>query len=136
MYFDGDCAVCSREVGMYRKLDRDGGIVWYDVSSDTGDLVDGRVSRSDALSGLHARLPDGRLVTGVDAFVAVWERLPGFEMAARVARWRPARWMLETGYGWYAPRRKRLARFLEPRPEPTSRRNDETSWRDPGKTKP
>ena len=114
MYYDGACPVCSKEVAMYRKLDRDGAIRWHDVSESDGDLGADRVSQADALTVLHARLPDGRLVKGVDAFIAVWDRLPGFKTFARVARWKPVTWMLEKGYAWYAPRRKRLTRMLEP----------------------
>lgn len=114
MYYDGGCPVCAREVAVYRKLDRNRAIRWHDVSVGEGDLGLDHVSQADALTILHARLPDGRLVTGVDAFIAVWDRLPGFKSFARLARWRPVTWMLEKGYGWYAPRRKRLARLLEP----------------------
>lgn len=114
MYYDGACPVCSREAAVYRKLDRDGAIRWHDVSEGEGDLGSDQVSQADALEVLHARLPDGRLVTGVDAFIAVWERLPRFKVFARLARWRPISWSLEKGYHWYAPRRKRLARLLEP----------------------
>lgn len=112
MYYDGACPVCSREVSLYRKLDRNGRIRWHDVSADAGDLGADRVSQADALTVLHARLPDGRLVKGVDAFIAVWDRLPGFTLFARLARWRPVTWMLEKGYAWYAPRRKTVAQLL------------------------
>ncbi len=114
MYYDGACPICSKEVATYRRLDRDNAVRWHDVSVSDGDLGLDGVSQSDALTILHARLPDGRLVKGVDAFIAVWERLPRFRLFARVARWRPVHWMLEKGYGWYAPRRKRLTRLLEP----------------------
>lgn len=114
MYYDGACPVCSREVSFYRNLDRKGAVRWRDISLDEGDLGADRISQTDALTILHARLPDGRVVTGVDAFIAVWDRLPGFKGFARLARWRPVTWMLEKGYAWYAPRRKRLARLLEP----------------------
>lgn len=112
LYYDGACPVCSREVSLYRKLDREGSIRWHDVSESEGDLGSDGVNQTDALAIIHARLPDGRLVTGVEAFIAVWDRLPGFRRFAGVARWRPVTWMLEKGYAWYAPRRKRVMRLL------------------------
>jgi predicted DCC family thiol-disulfide oxidoreductase YuxK len=108
VYYDGACPVCSREVALYRRLDAASAIRWHDVSVDAGDLGRDGVSQADALAVLHARLPDGRLVTGVAAFVAIWERLPVVRRLAPVARWRPVRWLLERGYAWYAPRRRRL----------------------------
>jgi predicted DCC family thiol-disulfide oxidoreductase YuxK len=108
VYFDGACPVCSREVEMYDRADRACSIQWHDVSADAGDLGRDGVSQADALARMHARLPDGRLVTGVQAFIAIWERVPGFKLFAPIARWAPARWLLERGYDWYAPRRQRL----------------------------
>ncbi len=112
VYFDGACPVCSREVEIYNRADRACAIQWHDVSVNGGDLCQDGVSQADALARMHARLPDGRLVTGVQAFIAVWERIPGFRMFAPIARWAPVRWVLERGYDWYAPRRTRLTAHL------------------------
>jgi hypothetical protein len=67
-------------VAFYRKLDRNRAVRWHDVSADVETLQLHGVTQSDALARLHARLSDGRLVTGVQAFIAVWERIPGFKM--------------------------------------------------------
>ena len=108
VYFDGACPVCSREVGLYRRLDRSCSIKWHDVSVDTGDLAKDGVDQTEALARLHARMPNGQLAIGVDAFVTIWERVPLFKPLALLARLTPVRWLLERGYSWYAPRRKRL----------------------------
>jgi len=105
VYYDGACTVCSKEVTLYNKLDQNRAIGWHDVSVGVGDLEGDGVTRADALARLHARLPDGRLVTGVWAFIAIWERLPGFRLFAPLAKWAPVRWILERGYDWFAPRR-------------------------------
>lgn len=34
VYYDGACGVCSREVALYRRLDRAAAIRWHDVSGD------------------------------------------------------------------------------------------------------
>ena len=75
VYFDGACPVCSREVGFYDRIDRAGAIGWHDVSESEGDLGKDGVSQSDALARLHARLPDGQMVTGVQAFIAFEEKV-------------------------------------------------------------
>lgn len=111
-FYDGACPVCSREVELYRKLDRNGIVRWHDVSADAGDLETDGVTQADALARLHVRLSDGRLATGVQAFIAIWERLPGFRFLVPVTRWAPVRWALERGYDWYAPRRTRLTGHL------------------------
>lgn len=112
VFFDGACPVCSREVDLYKRRDRTCAIQWHDVSvregEGEGDLARDGASRADALARLHARLPDGRLVIGVDAFIAIWRSLPGFRLAVPLATLRPIRWLLDRGYDWYAPRRTRL----------------------------
>jgi predicted DCC family thiol-disulfide oxidoreductase YuxK len=113
VYYDGACPVCSREVEIYDRIDRAGTIGWHDVSESEGGLGRDGVTQCDALARLHARLPDGQIVTGVEAFIAIWERLPGFRLLAPLARRHPFRWLLERGYDWYAPRRTRLTRRLK-----------------------
>ena len=110
MYYDGACPICSKEVATYRRLDRDNAVTWHDVSVSDGDLGLDGVSQSDALTILHARLPDGRLVKGVDAFIAVWERLPRFQSV------RPCR-ALEAG-PLDAGKRVRMVRAAPQAPHP------------------
>ena len=108
VYYDGACPVCSREVGLYQRLDRSCSIKWHDVSVDAGDLAKDGVDQTDALDRLHARMPNGNLAIGVDAFVVIWERVPILKPLALLAHLTPVRWILDRGYAWYAPRRKRL----------------------------
>lgn len=108
VYYDGACPLCRREVAWYRRLDRAGRLAWQDVSRDAGDLARDGVCQADALARIHARRPDGTLVTGAAAFVAMWERLPGFRWLAPVARQRPMLAILERAYVWFAKRRGRL----------------------------
>jgi predicted DCC family thiol-disulfide oxidoreductase YuxK len=112
VYYDGQCPLCRREIAFYQRLDRKGAIRWHDISRDAGDLVYDGIDRQTALDRIHARRPDGTIVTGAAAFVAMWERLPGFACAAPVARTRPALALLERGYAWFAPRRNRISQWL------------------------
>lgn len=113
VYFDGSCPICSREVALYRRLDRRGRIRWHDASRDAGDLAADGVTRADALARLHVRDDDGRLVTGARGFVAIWERLPAFAWLAAIARRPAVLARLERGYAWLAPRRHRLFGWLD-----------------------
>lgn len=108
VYYDGACPLCRREVAWYQRLDRAGRLAWHDVSRDAGDLARDGVCQADALARIHARRPDGTLVTGAAAFVAIWERLPGFRLLAPLARQKPVLARLERAYLWFARRRRRL----------------------------
>ncbi len=110
VFFDGDCPLCAREVAFYRRLDGKRALRWRDVRGNAADLAREGVSQSQALARLHVRTAGGRIVTGVDAFVAIWERLPGFRAIAPIARRSPVRWVLARGYDWFAARRLRWFR--------------------------
>lgn len=112
VYYDGQCPLCRREVTFYRRLDRAGAIRWHDVSRDAGDLEYDGIDQQTALDRIHARRPDGSIVTGAEAFVEIWDRLPVFASAAPITRRRPALDLLERGYAWFAPRRHKLSRWL------------------------
>jgi 3-demethoxyubiquinol 3-hydroxylase len=56
------------------------------------------LSREAAYARLHARLPDGRLVSGARAFAALWQALPAFRPAGLAAALPGIVHLLEWGY--------------------------------------
>jgi predicted DCC family thiol-disulfide oxidoreductase YuxK len=112
VYYDGQCPLCVREISLYRRLDRKGAIQWHDVSQGVGDLACDAVTQKEALDRIHAREADGTILTGAQAFVAMWQRLPGFAGLAPIARRQPVLGLMEAGYGWFAPRRQKISRWL------------------------
>jgi predicted DCC family thiol-disulfide oxidoreductase YuxK len=111
VYFDGHCAVCSREVALYRRLDRRTRICWLDLAGPTDVLHDAGFSLAAALDLLHVRDADGSLRIGLDAHLLMWERLPGLHWLARaVRRHAGLRRRLETVYLAFTRRRPGLAR--------------------------
>jgi predicted DCC family thiol-disulfide oxidoreductase YuxK len=76
VWYDGDCPVCRQEVALYRRIDRDGLIGWIDiVALADSDLPAGK-TRQDLLGRFHAREGNGQWRVGVDAFAAIWQKLP------------------------------------------------------------
>jgi predicted DCC family thiol-disulfide oxidoreductase YuxK len=108
VYYDAACPLCRREVAWYQRLDRAGRIAWADVAASADTLAAQGISQADALARIHARWPDGRLISGAAVFVAIWRHLPGFRLIAPVAAWKPVLAVLERGYVWFARRRGRL----------------------------
>jgi len=111
IYYDGGCRVCAREIAAYRKKDVHGVLEGIDIVAPGFDPRRHGRSREDFMARLHVRDRDGVFLTGVDAFVAIWEALPdarlsclaqlvklpgvhlaaslGYEMFARLRRWLP-----------------------------------------------
>ena len=118
VYYDGSCPLCTAEIRHYAGLRGSDRLDFIDVSaadSDTGnDLAAG-----DAMKRFHVRLDDGRLLSGASAFVAIWQHLPRWGWAARLAAWPGVTPVLELAYRSFLPVRpllSRLARRLGARP--------------------
>lgn len=103
VYYDGACPVCRREIGFYSR--RTGGNVAYcDVAAEACPAPD--LGREQALARFHVRLPDGALVSGAAAFLALWRATPGFRLAARLLSARPVVAVLDLGYAGFLKLRR------------------------------
>jgi predicted DCC family thiol-disulfide oxidoreductase YuxK len=79
--YNGACPVCSREIGLYRAR-AEGAVAFVDLND--ADLSVFGLTRDEAARRLHV-VEDGRLLSGVDAFRALWRATPGFRWLARLA---------------------------------------------------
>jgi predicted DCC family thiol-disulfide oxidoreductase YuxK len=102
-YFDGQCPVCVAEMSRYAKH----GEHLVRLEDCTGETLSDDVDREAALKALHVRLPDGSLVVGWAAFIAIWERLPGWRVLAWLTRPAPIRIPMDALYRLIAPLRPR-----------------------------
>jgi predicted DCC family thiol-disulfide oxidoreductase YuxK len=98
VYFDGACPVCSREIEHYRKKDAAGRLRLVDISHPSFDAAQEGVDAVKVQKVMHVRRADGSLATGVDAFIAIWDVLPGFYKLARTARRASVHFLLSGGY--------------------------------------
>lgn len=95
VYYDGACPVCRREIGFYQKR-TGGGVSYCDVATEACPAPD--LDRDQALQRFHVRLPDGSLVSGASAFLALWRATPGFRLPARLLSAKPVVAMLDVAY--------------------------------------
>ncbi|MEJ1933154.1 DUF393 domain-containing protein [Nostoc sp. NIES-2111] len=110
VYFDGACPLCSAEIGHYAGLAGSERLCFVDVSAP-GAEVGPDLPRTSALRRFHVRRADGRLLSGAPAFVAIWETLPAWRPAARLARLPGVVSLLELGYRLFLPARPLLSRL-------------------------
>ena len=98
VYYDGACPVCRREIGFYQK--RTGGAVRYcDVAAEVCPAPD--LDREQALRRFHVRMPDGALVSGAAAFLALWRATPGFRLPASLLSAPPVVAVLDVAYAGF-----------------------------------
>ncbi|MFY0691647.1 MAG: DUF393 domain-containing protein [Paracoccaceae bacterium] len=97
VFYDGACPLCRAEISHYQKTDRDDRIAFVDVTRPEFETRPD-LSRTEALARFHATRPDGRLVSGAEAFVEVWKVLPGWRWLARAAALPGLLWVMEQAY--------------------------------------
>ena len=85
IYYDGGCPVCTREIGFYQRRRGANHICWVDLAQCEDSELGVDLNRKAAYSRLHARWPNGQLVSGAAAFAALWQTLPAFHWVGRVA---------------------------------------------------
>lgn len=98
VYFDGACPVCAREMAVYQRAQGADAVDFVDVTRCGPAALGPSLSTDAALSRLHVRLADGRLVSGAAAFAALWLSLPRWAWAGRIASLPVILPMLELAY--------------------------------------
>lgn len=123
--YDGACPLCRREIALYRGLRPRSPLCFADVSDAALPLPPG-TTRAQLLARFHVRRRDGQLLSGAQAFLALWAELPGWRWLARLGRLPGALWVMERSYRLFLrgrPTLQRWARRVDPpgQDRPTSR---------------
>lgn len=77
LLYDGDCPLCLREVNFLRRRDAGRGLVaLVDIADDTyTPEANGGIDYATAMGQIHAVLPDGTVIRGVEVFRRVYDVL-------------------------------------------------------------
>jgi len=114
IYFDGACPLCSREIAHYRKKDTAGRLRYVDIASPSFDAAAHGLDAKRVQKLMHVQLPDGKFATGVDAFIAIWNVLPGYEVMGKVAKLPLVKPLLHLAYRAFAAVRPHLPKRHKP----------------------
>lgn len=109
VYYAGACPLCSAEIRHYAGQAGAERLCFVDVASGSDTGAD--LARADAMKRFHVRRADGRLLSGAEAFVAIWAQLPRWRWAARLARLPCVMAVLEIAYRAFLPVRPLLSRL-------------------------
>ena len=112
LFYDGLCPLCAREIAYYRK--RAGGdpsVQFLDIAAPGFDAAGHGLDPAKVHREMHVKVGD-EVHVGVEAFLAIWRRIPGFAWMARLGGLPFVRPFLRLGYAIFArvrpylPRRK------------------------------
>ena len=78
--YDGACPLCRREIAVYRDLQplEPGSPVGFADISNTAVPLPPGITREQLLARFHVQGRDGQLLSGAQAFLALWAALPGW----------------------------------------------------------
>jgi predicted DCC family thiol-disulfide oxidoreductase YuxK len=111
VYYDGECPICSIEIGHYRRCRGSDAVEFVDIA-DAAIVPPHDLARDVALARFHVRSPDGLLVSGAAGFVMLWRHLPGRRWLGLIASNRVILRLLEWGYLRFLPIRSRMSHFV------------------------
>jgi predicted DCC family thiol-disulfide oxidoreductase YuxK len=134
--YDGACPLCRREIGLYQgllPLKADAPLCYADISDADLPLpstLPAGTTREQLLARFHVRTADGELLSGAQAFLALWAELPGWRWLAWAGRVPGMAWFMERAYRFFLrwrPAMQRLALRLESSGLKRSNADDDTS---------
>ncbi len=88
LLYDGECPLCLKEVNFLRQKDRGRGLVAFvDIADPNYNPAEqGGVEFAEAMSRIHAVLPDGTVIQNVEVFRRVYQIL-GMGWIYAATRW-------------------------------------------------
>jgi predicted DCC family thiol-disulfide oxidoreductase YuxK len=77
VYYDGACPKCRRDRQTYEKLSGSSSeqVCWFDITGQESQLRELGIEPQKALSELHVRGTDGRIVSELDAYILLMNKV-------------------------------------------------------------
>lgn len=107
LYFDGQCALCSREIRFLKKYAKTLSFVDIHSLDDTH-----KPDKESLLKTLHLQTENQEWLTGVDATVQSWSHTP-YGWIMRILKWPFINTIAQHAYAYWA--NKRYCKLYQPK---------------------
>lgn len=111
LYYDGNCPLCMKEIRQMQRCNTAGKLELQDINDNDFAERFPHVDRQAADGTLHAELPDGSMLYGVDATVQAWT-VVGKGHWFGFLRWPLIRPIADAVYRLFARHRHRISRWV------------------------
>jgi predicted DCC family thiol-disulfide oxidoreductase YuxK len=111
LFYDGGCPVCSREMRFLKKKDSKNLISFIDISSSDFNPSEYNKDQDTFMKQIHARLPDGTLITGMEVFRQAYQRV-GHGWILFPTKFPVIKQLADICYALFAKNRMRISKFL------------------------
>ncbi|MFT3787448.1 MAG: DUF393 domain-containing protein [Tepidisphaeraceae bacterium] len=105
--FDGQCPLCRREMAWLRKRDKLGRVAFEDIAAPEFDAAKFGRTQAQVMDRIHAQLPDGSIVEGVEVFRRAYKAI-GLGWLVAWTRWPVLKPIADWAYRVFARNRMRL----------------------------
>ncbi len=107
VFYDGECPLCLREIRMLGRRDCRKRFRFADISAEGFDASSVGRTAEELMERIHGRLPDGRIIEGVEVFRRLYAAV-GFRPLVALTRLPGIAQLLEIAYRAFARNRLRL----------------------------
>lgn len=107
VFYDGDCPLCTHEIGVLRWMDRRQRIRFTDLADENFEAQSIGKTMSELMAEIHGRLPNGDVIVGVEVFRQLYAEV-GFGWLIALTRLPVISHGLEFGYTVFARNRLRF----------------------------
>lgn len=107
VFYDGDCPLCMREIRWLRGLDKQNKILFTDIAAAEFDAAELELDHATLMARIHGRLPDGKIITGVEVFRRMYAAV-GWRWPVAMSRLPGVKQLLDLAYVVFAKNRLRL----------------------------
>ncbi|QQR88722.1 MAG: DUF393 domain-containing protein [Myxococcales bacterium] len=104
LFFDGECPLCAREVNWAKRRNTHGQVKFTDIAAPDFNAESYGLSQSELMDKIHARLPSGEILVGVEVFRQMYTLL-GFPRLVALSRLAGVETALNWSYGKFAKNR-------------------------------
>ncbi len=111
LLYDGECPFCRREVAMLKRFDREGNLIIEDITAIGFNPACYGLTREEVTGVLHGILPDGRIVSRLEAIREAY-RAVGLGWLVAPAGLPGVHWALDRMYGVFARNRIWLGKMF------------------------
>lgn len=113
VYYDGLCKVCSFEIEHYKKQKGSEHIAFVDIVKPEFDAKKVGLDPLLVHKYLHAKTEHGQIVSGVETFRLIWQKLPQYQWAYKASNNRIVNSALQVGYQIFVRLRPFLPRYKD-----------------------
>ena len=110
IYFDGLYPLCSREIEHYKKQKGSENFRFIDITHPEFNAEKEGLDPVRVHKVMHVKTQEGQLITGLDAFICIWEFLPKYYWISKLANKTIVKSILNIGYQTFAVIRPYLPR--------------------------